>query len=1149
MEGKTVLLGGYYGFGNLGDELILRKLVEDLSGLFGRKNIVVVSGDPENTIKTYGVQAISRFSVESVYEATKFSDFVVVGGGGLIHECFGLDPRDIFRSFGYNVPFYAVLPLFARMLGKPVFYWAHGVGPIFTNEGRQFAKWFYSLCDVCTVRDRYSFQYLSSLLPDLNPYLDTDPVMAFDFDTIPQVLETPFSENRLKIGINLRPWFGIRKTIDEICKAILELGEKDLAIIPIPFDLKLDSEVLCILKERLPGDIVFDPHMGNPVTLEKTISAMRSCDLLLAMRFHAIMAGMKLGIPTVALSYDVKTDQLASEEGLPSLKVEEARKDCISKLFKELLSGSNKERKTRRIMKNYMTPEIFKKWVETMELRKKEPVPEIRDEYYTERFIKMLMSELDELRQTLSRKEKEISEIRKKLSEKEEEILKLTLEFKRNLSEERDKAEPMSNELERLKIEKERYVEELNRIYTSRFWKLASAYYALRYRILVPRLKRLLSLKLFGSTDRDSQKTKNKHVSVSLKEPTFMRSQVSRYDVICLPIIDWSFRFQRPQQICTQFAKGGSLVFYVRPEFLKEDGPAFMMEKVRENIYSVSIRSKNRLNVYTDSMDDSDVEAMLSSIDSLRRKVGIVDAILLCQLPFWYPLAKKMKDEFGWKIIYDCMDEHSGFSTNSVKMLSLEKQLIAESDAVIVSSHKLHAKMGQAKPKCFLIPNATDFEHFSVLPENNLLAHLRRPIVGYYGAISEWFDSELVEFLASRRRDWTFVLIGDTFGAELGNLKNMENVHFLGEKPYEDLPKYLYWFDVCMIPFKVNTLTEATNPVKVYEMMSSGKKVVAVDLPELRGFSDLIYIARSKEEFLAKVEQALEEDDEQARRKRVEFASKNTWQQRYNAFVSAIREAHPKASIIVVTYNNLDYTKICLESLVRKTFYPNFEVIVVDNCSQDGTREYVKSMGESMGFKVVLNESNKGFPAAANQGIRSSCGEYLAILNNDVVVSRGWLSRLIRYLERDESIGLVGPVTNFCGNEARIKVPYVDIEGMEVFSEEYVRTHMDPSWFETNMLAFYCVVLRRRIIEEVGFLDEGYEIGLFEDDDFCHRVRLRGYKIVCAEDVFVHHFGEASFKKLDRSRYLEIFERNKRRFEEKWGLKWRPHRWREKAVD
>ncbi|MEO0264240.1 MAG: polysaccharide pyruvyl transferase family protein, partial [candidate division WOR-3 bacterium] len=517
MEGKTVLLGGYYGFGNLGDELILRKLVEDLSGLVGRKNIVVVSGDPENTIKTYGVQAISRFSVESVYEATKFSDFVVVGGGGLIHECSGLDPRDIFRSFGYNVPFYAVLPLFARMLGKPVFYWAHGVGPIFTNEGRQFAKWFYSLCDVCTVRDRYSFQYLSSLVPDLNPYLDTDPVMAFDFDTIPQVLETPFPQNRLKIGINLRPWFGIRKTIDEICKAILELGEKDIAIIPIPFDLKLDSEVLRILKERLPGDIVFDPHMGNPVTLEKTISAMRGCDLLLAMRFHAIMAGMKLGIPTVALSYDVKTDQLSSEEGLPFLKVEEARQDCISKLFKHLLSGSIKERKTRPIMKNYMTPEIFKKWVETMELRKKEPVPEIRDEYYTERFIKMLMSEVDELRQTLSRKEEEIS--------------KLTLEFSRNLSEERDKAERMSNELERLKIEKEKYVEELNRIYTSRFWKLASAYYALRYRILVPRLKKLISLKPFSSADRDSQETKNKHVSESPREPAFVRPQVSRYDV------------------------------------------------------------------------------------------------------------------------------------------------------------------------------------------------------------------------------------------------------------------------------------------------------------------------------------------------------------------------------------------------------------------------------------------------------------------------------------------------------------------------------------------------------------------------------------------------------------------------------------------
>jgi glycosyltransferase involved in cell wall biosynthesis len=115
-------------------------------------------------------------------------------------------------------------------------------------------------------------------------------------------------------------------------------------------------------------------------------------------------------------------------------------------------------------------------------------------------------------------------------------------------------------------------------------------------------------------------------------------------------------------------------------------------------------------------------------------------------------------------------------------------------------------------------------------------------------------------------------------------------VHFLGEKPYSELPKYLYWFDVCIIPFKLTPLIEATHPVKFYEYLSSGKPVVSAKLPELLPYNDLCYLADSKEDFLNKIEIGLKEDNLETKRKRIEFAKSNTWDDRYERLASHAKE-------------------------------------------------------------------------------------------------------------------------------------------------------------------------------------------------------------------------------------------------------------------
>jgi len=455
----------------------------------------------------------------------------------------------------------------------------------------------------------------------------------------------------------------------------------------------------------------------------------------------------------------------------------------------------------------------------------------------------------------------------------------------------------------------------------------------------------------------------------------------------------------------------------------------------------------------------------------------------------------------------------------------------------------------QANQNVLLVRNACDYDHF---------AHVRtasgsdranqtsneRPVIGYYGAIADWFDSKLVADLAERRPDWDFVLVGSTFSADIKRLSKLPNVSLPGEKHYAEIPDWVGKFDVVIIPFKRTPLTESTNPVKAYEVLAAGKPIVSVPIPEMRALSRFVRLASDAKEFEHEVSAALAENEPKLIAARRAFAKENTWEQRYESLASGVAHVFPKASIIVVTYNNLELNRLCLESIYARTEWPNFEVIVVDNHSTDGSREYLKEVEKNFtNLRVTLNESNLGFAAANNIGLRLADGDYLVLLNNDTIVTRGWLSTLIRHLHADASIGLIGPVTNTIGNEAKVNVGYTNPEDMPAWAADFVREH-DGQVFSIPMLAMFCLAMRREVFESVGLLDEQFGIGLFEDDDYAHRVKINGLQVVCAADAFVHHFGQAAFKKLvANGQYQELFDENRRRYERKWNIEWVPHQY------
>lgn len=249
----------------------------------------------------------------------------------------------------------------------------------------------------------------------------------------------------------------------------------------------------------------------------------------------------------------------------------------------------------------------------------------------------------------------------------------------------------------------------------------------------------------------------------------------------------------------------------------------------------------------------------------------------------------------------------------------------------------------------------------------------------------------------------------------------------------------------------------------------------------------------------------------------------------------------PCVSVVMVSYNNFVFTKLCLASLLANTDYPNYEIIVVDNASTDDTPEFLGALTQRQPrVRVLRNDRNLGFAPAINQGLAAASGEVLVLLNNDTIVTPGWLGRLAGHLV-DPAVGAVGPVTNRIGNEAEIEATYDSYGDMLQFAGEYTQARAGRL-FEIPMLAMFCLAMRRDVYLRVGPLDERFEVGMLEDDDYAMRLHRAGYRLICAEDVFVHHFGEGSFGKLVATgEYGRLIEANRRRFHEKWGVTWQPH--------
>jgi glycosyltransferase involved in cell wall biosynthesis len=342
--------------------------------------------------------------------------------------------------------------------------------------------------------------------------------------------------------------------------------------------------------------------------------------------------------------------------------------------------------------------------------------------------------------------------------------------------------------------------------------------------------------------------------------------------LLFMPSLSWRTNegqlFQRPQHLASALAKAGALVFYLETTIQK---PSAAFEQIEPGLVIC--------------------QAPLAAFWKLPAPWGVA---MTWNLPF-------VRGFEGLNLIYDYVDDLTAFGGSQKILREEHVQALSQAKIVLATSRRLYEDALQSRPDTLLCPNGVEFEHFhtavstkdeAAIPSDMLaLVQSGRKIAGYYGALARWFDYELLSQLAQERPEINFVLIGSDHDQTLSASKvlDLSNVTYLGVKPYAQLPGYLRCFSAAIIPFKLNEITHATSPLKLFEYMAGGKPVVITPMEETSRYPGVL-VAATAEEFSKKLDLAFQLANSAPYVKQITLlAQQNTWAMRAGQIMAAVQ--------------------------------------------------------------------------------------------------------------------------------------------------------------------------------------------------------------------------------------------------------------------
>lgn len=363
--------------------------------------------------------------------------------------------------------------------------------------------------------------------------------------------------------------------------------------------------------------------------------------------------------------------------------------------------------------------------------------------------------------------------------------------------------------------------------------------------------------------------------------------------ILCFSQFDWDRTlFQRPQQVMFRLSKKFKILWIRRLSF------RFLFKKTGPTGDAKNFHINENLQVFN--------PIMLPTLYGHLPLIGYINTILLRffikrkvkkmqkiqKMPtiswFYYPedvmLAGKLGDQ---GIVYECMDEFAAFRRAPKNMKKKDEQLLSKANVVFVGGMRMYRRKKKHNSNVHFFPTGVDFNHFASterketeIPDDvKMLPH---PILGYWGAVDERLDYELLNYLAEKRPEWSLVLLGPLTKVkykEVAFCLDRPNVHWLGAKDYSLLPNYGKAFDLCLLPFVSTKEAENLNPTKTLEYLAMGAPVASTALDDINElYSDVVSIAQNKEEFLMAAEDALAKDSQQRRKARKDFAREKSWE-------------------------------------------------------------------------------------------------------------------------------------------------------------------------------------------------------------------------------------------------------------------------------
>lgn len=286
-------------------------------------------------------------------------------------------------------------------------------------------------------------------------------------------------------------------------------------------------------------------------------------------------------------------------------------------------------------------------------------------------------------------------------------------------------------------------------------------------------------------------------------------------------------------------------------------------------------------------------------VSQIRRALGKVRSGPL-QLWSFTPDIPYLLGKFGEaKVVYYCVDDHSQFTGyDRQQVLRDEEELCRRADLVVTTSKALQETKSPWNRNTVLVPHGVDYDHFSRavtedLPAPADIENIPHPRLGFFGLIRDWVDLDLLAEVARFQPDWHIILIGDST-VDLTPYAGVQNMHFLGRKPYSELPAYCRQFDVGLIPFKLNDLTRAVNPIKLREYFAAGLPVVSTPLPEVTAYEHLAQVADSPQEFVRSVASGLNGRASISRGARARAVIDETWPAKLTQISASLAAVAPE---------------------------------------------------------------------------------------------------------------------------------------------------------------------------------------------------------------------------------------------------------------